>query len=227
MAFYMMGREDSLLSSIGIVCFAFVNKALPLNLRKTRTNSFAFQCLIFVVFCTWLILLIIYRCQMNAVLAVAILPSPINSLADALDLNYGVTFFKGGVIEEIFSLSPPGSAEQRAYEKFMTDDTPPLRSYDEGVQKVLDGTHVFLQKLETMKSHSAYPCEMVEVKNYKVNQDIVFPFKIGHPLLPIFNEKILKLKEAGILNKLWKKYIYNQDKQCEDESGEALGFEKT
>ena len=66
---------------------------------------------------------------------------------------------------------------------------------------------------------------IVHVKNYKINQDIVFPFKIGHPLLQAFNEKILKLKEAGILKMLWKKYIYIGDKQCKEEAGDSLGYE--
>lgn len=225
LANHVIGKDNSWRNSIGIVFYAFINKSLSSDLRQTSTQTLGYQSLVFIIFCIWLMLMVIYRCQMNAVLAVSILPFPINSLSDALDLNYGVTFFKGGVIDEMFSLSPPGSPEHRAHQKYLNDDAPPLQSFDMGIQRVLDGTHVFLQKLETLRAHPAYPCEMVDVKNYKINQDIVFPFKIGHSLLPAFNEQIMKLREAGILNKLWRKYIYTGDKQCDEESGDTLGFE--
>ena len=162
---------------------------------------------------------------MNAFLAVSILPFPIETFDDVMDLDLGITFFKGGIIDEILSRSKHGTAEKQAHDKYMAEGSAALATYKEGIDKVIAGTHVFLQKLETMKAHPTYPCQIVDVKGFKIIQGIVFPMRKDHPLLPAFNREILKLKESGILHKLQTKYISAGETKCDEESGDSLGFE--
>ena len=76
-----------------------------------------------------------------------------------------------------------------------------------------------------MRKEEVYPCQVTAIKNYKINHDIVLPFRKDHPLLGEFNVELMKMKQAGVLSRLERKYNDITEKKCEEESGDSLGFD--
>eukprot|EP00095_Tigriopus_kingsejongensis_P010941 maker-scaffold234_size243041-snap-gene-1.25 protein:Tk10941 transcript:maker-scaffold234_size243041-snap-gene-1.25-mRNA-1 annotation:"hypothetical protein Y032_0887g2867" len=149
----------------------------------------------------------VYKCQMNAFLAVIFLESPIKTLLDAYQADLDIGYFNGDAIEEFFANSPPGSLAYRIHQKRLDSPRSQVTSYAEGLANLREGDYAFLQQYEAMIKEDGYGTDFLEAEDFAMRTDVVMPVKKNSIYLEAFNEQILKYMQNGVLEKLTRKYL--------------------
>lgn len=212
-------HSTSSLKAMEAVYRAVLQKSTVFKKKSAALNVSIFSLLMFT-----LVVFSVYKCQMNAFLAVVFLTPPVRSLQDALDNGMTVAYVQGGVIEEIFSKSPEGSDRYQAHQNRLTNPLATITNLSDAILHLDSSDYALIQKIETMIHSELYPCSIIDVPDFEIKNPIVFPFKRDSAFLEPFDEQITLMKQSGLLQRLYKKHLERTLPECEEASGAVLGF---
>ncbi|CAF2721364.1 unnamed protein product [Rotaria sp. Silwood2] len=198
------------------------------DLNPVATSTRMISCLW--GFCT-LILVSSYTANLAAFLTVQRMQTPIENaddLASQVDIAYGVQ--RGGSTENFFRESKIPTYERMWNYILGNQATVTVSSSTEGINKVLAGGYAFLIESTTSEYNIMRNCELTSIGGLLDSKGYGFGVPQNSPYRDILSDTILKLQDAGVIQKYynkWWKEAANLNCDEEDKRKEiasALGF---
>ena len=203
--------------------------ALSVNLRAQTRWSIR---IIFMTICLFgMLQWNIYTARITSLLTVQKHDWPVKSLEDVLPNRYQILIFKGTIYEDILKKSP---VLRPIYEKTVKDNPKAfMQSYSEAIRRILSEDRVIyfggkpsmMKKIYEQKLHCkiGIPPDMLKTK-----MSLALGFKKDSQYLPVFNHYLIKMSEAGVLEKMWKEaFVDTRDDtfDCESQQLVPISFE--
>lgn len=153
---------------------------------------------------------------------------PLNTLQDLVDdPSYHLGIQKSSSYESYFSSASSDSIRGKIYQDFISArPNNYVKNNEEGFNRVLDDPkYIYLVKKSTY-INSKYVCQIEQSPRIVYKLQKGFIFRKGSPYKDLFNYKIGKLIEIGVIDKLTKKYVKTVDfSDCVSEVP-VLGYPK-
>ncbi|XP_017769615.1 PREDICTED: glutamate receptor ionotropic, kainate 2-like [Nicrophorus vespilloides] len=183
----------------------------------------------------WFFTLIIissYTANLAAFLTVERMITPIESahdLAEQTEINYGT--LEGGSTMTFFRDSKIGIYQKMW--RFMESKKPPVfvSTYDEGVQRVLEGDYAFLMESTMLDYAVQRDCNLTQIGGLLDSKGYGIATPKGSPWRDKISLAILELQEKGVIQILYDKWwkntgdVCNRDDKSKESKANALGVE--
>ncbi|XP_064212113.1 glutamate receptor ionotropic, kainate 2 isoform X2 [Tribolium castaneum] len=183
----------------------------------------------------WFFTLIIissYTANLAAFLTVERMITPIESaqdLADQTDIAYGT--LEGGSTMTFFRDSKIGIYQKMW--RFMESRKPSVfvKTYEEGVQRVLEGNYAFLMESTMLDYAVQRDCNLTQIGGLLDSKGYGIATPKGSPWRDKISLAILELQEKGVIQILYDKWwkntgdVCNRDDKSKESKANALGVE--
>ncbi|XP_060534775.1 glutamate receptor ionotropic, kainate 2 [Cylas formicarius] len=220
-------NQFSVSNSFWFITGTFLRQGSGLNPKATSTR---------IVGGIWwfftLIIISSYTANLAAFLTVERMITPIESaqdLAEQTDIAYGT--LEGGSTMTFFRDSKIGIYQKMW--RFMESRNPPVfvKSYEEGIQRVLQGNYAFLMESTMLDYAVQRDCNLTQIGGLLDSKGYGIATPKGSPWRDKISLSILELQEKGVIQILYDKWWKNTGDVCtrDDKSKEskanALGVE--
>ena len=201
----LWARTRSMADSASFVSRAMIYKGTPF---VNRIDSLSTKIIAVTALLMSSVVFISYRCEMNAFLAANRPRIVFRNLQDVLDNNLNLAFWYGSAISQILGRNPPDSPEYILNERYKNDPKGHVMSYEEGVNRVIEGRHAYMGEWMGVAGSKAYPCRVIEAPDYTfADYQFGFIFPRGADLAGDFAGEVYKLKGAGVIYRILTRYL--------------------
>ncbi|XP_044269296.1 glutamate receptor ionotropic, kainate 2 isoform X1 [Tribolium madens] len=220
-------NQFSVSNSFWFITGTFLRQGSGLNPKATSTR---------IVGGIWwfftLIIISSYTANLAAFLTVERMITPIESaqdLADQTDIAYGT--LEGGSTMTFFRDSKIGIYQKMW--RFMESRKPSVfvKTYEEGVQRVLEGNYAFLMESTMLDYAVQRDCNLTQIGGLLDSKGYGIATPKGSPWRDKISLAILELQEKGVIQILYDKWwkntgdVCNRDDKSKESKANALGVE--
>ncbi|XP_065161284.1 glutamate receptor ionotropic, kainate 2 isoform X2 [Atheta coriaria] len=220
-------NQFSVSNSFWFITGTFLRQGSGLNPKATSTR---------IVGGIWwfftLIIISSYTANLAAFLTVERMITPIESaqdFAEQTDISYGT--LEGGSTMTFFRDSKIGIYQKMW--RFMESKQPPVfvPSYEEGVQRVLEGNYAFLMESTMLDYAVQRDCNLTQIGGLLDSKGYGIATPKGSPWRDKISLAILELQEKGVIQILYDKWwkntgdVCNRDDKSKESKANALGVE--
>ncbi|XP_049818479.1 glutamate receptor ionotropic, kainate 1 [Aethina tumida] len=220
-------NQFSVSNSFWFITGTFLRQGSGLNPKATSTR---------IVGGIWwfftLIIISSYTANLAAFLTVERMITPIESAQDLAEQNeiaYGT--LEGGSTMTFFRDSKIGIYQKMW--RFMENKKPNVfvKSYDEGVQRVLEGNYAFLMESTMLDYVVQRDCNLTQIGGLLDSKGYGIATPKGSPWRDKISLAILELQEKGVIQILYDKWwkntgdVCNRDDKSKESKANALGVE--
>ncbi|XP_023309783.1 glutamate receptor ionotropic, kainate 2 [Anoplophora glabripennis] len=220
-------NQFSVSNSFWFITGTFLRQGSGLNPKATSTR---------IVGGIWwfftLIIISSYTANLAAFLTVERMITPIENaqdLAEQTEISYGT--LEGGSTMTFFRDSKIGIYQKMW--RFMEGKKPPVfvETYEEGVQRVLEGNYAFLMESTMLDYAVQRDCNLTQIGGLLDSKGYGIATPKGSPWRDKISLAILELQEKGVIQILYDKWwkntgdVCNRDDKSKESKANALGVE--
>eukprot|EP00116_Pleurobrachia_bachei_P001522 sb/3461784/ len=163
----------------------------------------------FILFTWWFFIMLItcmYSANLTAFMTLDKIGISIDHAKDLLDQ----TQYKWGILNQSFVEALLKSNIDKDYQR-LVDGAEMLNSFDEGEARVQEGQFVLIDETPFISYNLMGECNIFYVGGELQTFDYAFGFPKNSPYAALINTQMIKLREHGFFDNLWKKYDKTPD----------------
>lgn len=212
-------KEDmSLFNAVWVVGAGFVGQA-----GEAMPTSSSGR---FVLFTWWFFVMLmtsLYTANLTAFITLDKIGVKIDNAKDLLNQNR----YKWGLLNQSFVEDLLDNNIDPEYKKIL-QRAEKLTSLAEGVQRVRDGDFVFIDETPAISYHVMGECDIFYVGGEVQTFDYAFGFPKNSPYTPLINAQLIRLRERGFFDDVWKKWDKTPDHEgCGSNKNKSKGVTLT
>ena len=212
-------KEDmSLFNAVWIVGAGFVGQA-----GEAMPTSSSGR---FVLFTWWFFVMLmtsLYTANLTAFITLDKIGIKLDNAKDLLSQNR----YRWGLLNQSFVESLLDNNIDPEYRKIL-NGAEKISSIAEGVQRVRDGDFVFIDETPAISYHVMGECDIFYVGGEVQTFDYAFGFPKNSPYTALINTHLIKLREHGFFDEVWKKWDKTPDHEgCSSGKSNSQGVTLT
>ncbi|KAK7086193.1 hypothetical protein SK128_024697 [Halocaridina rubra] len=170
----------------------------------TDVKSISTRIVFITIFLTTLLVYAHYTSALVSLFTVASTSTDFSNLQDLVaDGSYKLGFLRGISIQNEFEKATYGQYHD-AWNKLVQGNPDNLpTSQSEGIRRVVSEKYIYMMEENLYRSDYSNDCDTVMMDGKYFRQQTGFAVAKGSPIQDIFNAKLMRMRDGGVLSRLW------------------------